>query len=333
MHAELVRHRHTSEMRKTLNDTLNLPLAKTPVDRDYLRRQEPNLFDDLWADAATRVLVLHEGKALLRAEDGHLVGLDYKTTEEVPSALVRAYLGKAQVVKGLGESPLVLAVVGDNSANQIQPDAANWHQLRRTGSGLSELDAAVYAQGLALANWHETHQHCAQCGSLSIVEQGGWVRRCMKDGKELFPRTDPAIIVSVVDADDRILLGSQGAWEENRWSVLAGFVEPGESLTQAVVREVFEEAGVVVVEPEYLGSQAWPYPFSLMVGFTARVAADYDLASVTPDGIEIEKLRWFTRQELANEAANLFLPGKVSIARALIEHWYGGQLITASELS
>ena len=316
-----------------MNEILNLPLAKAPVDRDYLRRQEPNLFDSLWADAATRVLVLHEGKALLREVNGIPVGLDYQTTEEVPSALVRAYLGQAEVVEGLGVSSVVLAVVGDNSANQIQPDASKWHQLRRTGSGLSEIDAAIYAQALALANWHETHQHCAHCGSLTIVEQGGWVRRCKKDSKELFPRTDPAIIVSVIDAEDRILLGSQGAWEANRWSVLAGFVEPGESLSQAVVREVFEEAGVTVVEPEFLGSQAWPYPFSLMVGFTARVASDYDPASVTPDGIEIEKLRWFSRTELAAEASDLFLPGRVSIARALIEHWYGGHLVSASELS
>ena len=314
-----------------MNEILNLPLAKTPVERDYLRRQEPNLFDDLWADERTRVLVLHEGRALLRAADD--IGLNYKTTEQVPSALVRAYLGKAVVSESLGESPIVLAVVGDNSAKQIEPDDANWHQLRRTGSGLSELDAAIYAQGLALANWHQTHQYCVHCGSLTIVEQGGWVRRCMNDQKELFPRTDPAIIVSVIDADDRILLGSQGAWEANRWSVLAGFVEPGESLSQTVVREVFEEAGVRVVDPHYLGSQAWPYPYSLMIGFTARVAADYDLQQTTPDGVEIEKLRWFTRAELAEEAPRLFLPGRVSIARALIEHWYGGTLESATELS
>jgi len=314
-----------------LNDILNLPLAKTPVDRDYLRRQEPKLFDELWADPKTRVLVLHDGKALL--VDDHEPKLDYKTAEQVPSALVRAYLGKAEVVAGLGLSPIVLAVVGDNSANQIEPNESNWHQLRRTGSGLSEIDASIYTQGLALANWHETHQYCVHCGSLTIVEQGGWVRRCMSDQKELFPRTDPAIIVSVIDSEDRILLGSQGAWESNRWSVLAGFVEPGESLSQAVVREVFEEAGVTVVEPHYLGSQAWPYPFSLMVGFTARVAADYELAQTTPDGVEIEKLRWFSREELAKEAASLFLPGRVSIARALIEHWYGGTLESATELS
>ena len=314
-----------------MSELLNLPLAKTPIDRDYLRRQEPKLFDELWADPNTRVLVLHEGKALLRLQDSKPVGLLYKTVEDVPSAQVRAYLGKAAVDGAMGA--VVLAVLADNAANQIEPNEANWHQLRRTGSGLGELDAAVYAQALALANWHETHQHCAHCGSLTIVEQGGWVRRCMKDGKELFPRTDPAIIVSVIDANDRILLGSQGAWEANRWSVLAGFVEPGESLTQAVVREVFEEAGVIVVEPEYLGSQAWPYPFSLMVGFTARVAADYDLASTVPDGIEIEKLRWFSREELAAEASELFLPGRVSIARALVEHWYGGELISASERS
>ncbi|MEN9752537.1 MAG: hypothetical protein RL670_228, partial [Actinomycetota bacterium] len=182
-----------------------------------------------------------------------------------------------------------------------------------------------------LANWHESHTFCASCGSVTVVEQGGWARRCLKDGKELFPRTDPAIIVSVLDADERILLGSQGSWEENRWSVLAGFVEPGESLSHAVEREVWEEAGVRVVEPKFLGSQAWPYPYSLMVGFTARVAADFDITQTIPDGLEIAKLRWFSRQELLAEAGELHLPGRLSIARALIEHWLGQPIVAAGE--
>ena len=156
------------------------------------------------------------------------------------------------------------------------------------------------------------------------MERAGWVRRCESDNLELFPRTDPAIIVGVVDEHDRILLGSQGVWEENRFSILAGFVEPGESLEAAVVREMQEEAGILVSNPEYLGSQAWPFPYSLMLGYTAR----YVGGTVTPDGEEIVKLRWFSREELKAEANVLLLPGRLSIARAIIEHWLGEELNT-----
>jgi NAD+ diphosphatase len=316
-------------MRIPVSEILSLPLAQVAFDRDYLRRQEPDLFDQLWADADTRVLVVFDGKVLL-AENSSLRLL---SPAEVPSAQVRAYLGLAQVAGAKTPVPVVLAMPSANSANALEPDHNAWHQLRRTGSGLGEVEAALLATGLALANWHKSHEYCAACGSITVVEQGGWVRRCLNDEKELFPRTDPAIIVSVVDADDRILLGSQGVWEDNRWSVLAGFVEPGESLSHAVVREVFEEAGVQVVEPKFLGSQSWPYPYSLMVGFTARVAADFDPVQTTPDGVEIEKLRWFSREELLAEAGEIFLPGRLSIARALIEHWLGQSIRCASDES
>jgi NAD+ diphosphatase len=142
------------------------------------------------------------------------------------------------------------------------------------------------------------------------------------EGREIYPRTDPAIIVGVVDDQDRILLGSQGIWEENRFSILAGFVEPGESLDAAVIREMAEEAGIRVKNPRFLGSQAWPFPFSLMVGYLA----EYDGGLLTPDGEEIVKLRWFSRAELKAEVGDLLLPGELSIARVIIEHWLGEKL-------
>jgi NAD+ diphosphatase len=191
----------------------------------------------------------------------------------------------------------------------------------------------LITQALALANWHATHQHCPRCGTPTVVEQGGWVRRCFKDDHQIFPRTDPAIIVNVVDSNDRLLLGGHPAWEENRWSILAGFVEPGESLTAAVEREIFEEAGVRVRDPHYLGSQSWPFPYSLMCGFTASLDethhADAD-AALTPDGEEISRLRWITREELIAEAQQLKLPSANSIARALIEHWLGQKIAEGS---
>jgi NAD+ diphosphatase len=219
-----------------------------------------------------------------------------------------------------------LAVLTEFGARQLEPNVEAWHGLRKTGAGLSARDAGLYAEALALANWHASHLHCPRCGSATNTSEAGWRRECPKDGHQIFPRTDPAIIVSVIDDQDRILLGSQGVWEENRWSILAGFVEPGESLAAAVQREVFEESGVRVVAPEYLGSQAWPFPYSLMVGFTARVDPEHKDLALTPDGVEIEKLRWFSREELAAEAGSLLLPGKLSISGALIEHWYGGPI-------
>jgi len=320
-----------------VQDVLNLPVATSALDRDYLMRENAELFDILWQNPLTRVLVLHEGKTLLRdpsATDSGVVGpapeLRLMTVDEVSSAQLRVYLGKTLTATETEpkDTPVVLAVVSANSASLVEADENRWHQLKRSGNGLSDRDSELYASALALANWHASHVYCPKCGAPTSITRGGWVRTCFNENYEVFPRTDPAIIVSVIDDQDRILLGSQGAWGANRWSVLAGFVEPGESLNHAVVREVFEEAGVRVANPRYLGSQAWPYPHSLMVGFTAKVDPEHAHLEPTPDGEEIVKLRWFSREDFIAEAESLLLPGKASISRALIEHWFGGPLPT-----
>lgn len=316
-----------------MNEPLYMPLARSAVDRDYLARTRENLFAELWQDAQTKVLAVYDGRVLL-AGSAHdpRPKLKLVSVHEAPASDLLAYLGKTNVATDelpLG-TPIVMAVLDQETAAQLEPDDHGWHHLRRTGAGLSDLDAGLFAEALALANWHASHRHCPKCGAKTEVEQAGWVRRCSVDNLEIFPRTDPAIIVSVIDSQDRILLGSQGVWEENRWSILAGFVEPGESLTAAVIREMYEEAGVVVSEPQYLGSQAWPFPYSLMLGFTAKVI---DHGQAVPDGIEIEKLRWFSREEIAAEAKDLLLPGRMTISRAMIEHWYGAEIISGTELA
>lgn len=311
---------------------LDLVLARHAVDRDYLSRSHPELFDELWSNPHTRVLAMHKGSVLLQQNgDVAIPALQLLEVDRVPSAQLRVYLGKSTVAVGSEPAgmPIVLAVLSDNSAKQLEPRSEAWHGLRKSGAGLNERDAGIFTQALAIANWHETHQFCPKCGTPTVVEQGGWVRRCFKDSNEIYPRTDPAIIVAVLDEHDRILLGSQGVWEENRWSILAGFVEPGESLNAAVVREMFEESGLTVEHPQFLGSQAWPFPFSLMLGFAAKVSANSQ--PLVADGIEIEKLRWFSREELRAEAHTLLLPNRISIARAIIEKWFGGQILSATE--
>lgn len=316
-----------------MHEPLNLPLARSAVDRDNLLRSESEILDRLWSNSETRVLVLWDGKTLLEGSADEpspqlrlLEVEDLTPLREADRVELDAYLGFT-VGEEAGipaNTKVLLAVLNEAGAMQLESDADAWHGLRKTGAGLSARDAGLYAEALALANWHDTHLHCPRCGSATQISEAGWRRDCPKDGHQIFPRTDPAIIVSVIDDQDRILLGSQGVWEENRWSILAGFVEPGESLAAAVAREVFEESGVRVVAPEYLGSQAWPFPYSLMVGFIARVDPNHKHLDLVPDGVEIEKLRWFSREELAAEAGSLLLPGKLSIAGALIEHWYGG---------
>lgn len=316
-----------------MHEPLNLPLARSAVDRDNLLRSEPEILELLWGEPTTLVLVLWEGKTLLKgsadAPSPQLSLFQSANLNELRQAghvELDAYLGfTVEAEAGVAaNSKVLLAALTEAGARILEPDSEAWHGLRKTGAGLSARDAGLYAEALALSNWHASHLHCPRCGSATRITEAGWRRDCPKDGHQIFPRTDPAIIVSVIDDQDRILLGSQGVWEENRWSILAGFVEPGESLAAAVQREVFEESGVRVIAPEYLGSQAWPFPYSLMVGFTARVDPNHKHLDLAPDGVEIEKLRWFSREELAAEAGSLLLPGKLSISGALIEHWFGG---------
>ena len=312
-----------------MNQPLHLPMARENIDRDTLNRERENLLTELWDDPRTLVLVLHDSKVLLHeSAGGPLAELRYLSPVEVASPSLLVYLGQTKDEYRGAEvgRRVVLAEVSAEEAARIEPIADHWHFLRRSGAGLSERDSGLFATAVAVANWHATHKYCAKCGSATKIEKSGWVRRCLADNTELYPRTDPAIIASVIDSKGRILLGSQGSWESNRWSVLAGYVEPGESLSAAVIREIYEEAGVRVINPQYLGDQPWPFPYSLMVAFTAQADPEFEHFELAPDGIEIAKLRWFSREEFASEASSLKIPPKSSIARALIERWYGSPI-------
>jgi NAD+ diphosphatase len=185
-------------------------------------------------------------------------------------------------------------------------------------------DAGLGVAAVALAAWHRSHRCCPLCGTPTVVGFAGWVRHCPTDGRDQYPRTDPAVIMAVVDDDDRLLLGHAAQWPERRFSTLAGYVEPGEGLEQAVRREVDEEVGVAVGEVTYRGSQPWPFPASIMLAFVARATS----TRITVDGVEVTQARWFTRAELAAaaESGEVLLPSRASIARALIEEWAGAPL-------
>ncbi len=294
------------------------------------------------------MLVLHRGQALaLSGSNGDHDGfgprvapvahpvLDLRPTASLPALVteelaqggVRLYLGRSLdgddgVAAG---APLFAISVTDAAAAALESPTSSWLNLRMVAADLDDAAAGFFTEALATFNWHATHTHCPRCGAATTVESGGWVRRCPVQDIELFPRTDPAVIVGIVDAADRLLLGSNALWENNRFSLLAGFVEPGESLEAAAVREVAEESGVVIDDPEYVGSQPWPFPASLMVGFMARVSAEHPPV-LRPDGDEILELRWFTREQIADPASGVLLPGSASIARAIIERWFGGPL-------
>ncbi|PZF61381.1 NAD(+) diphosphatase [Curtobacterium sp. MCBD17_013] len=300
-----------------------LPLARNELDRDGEYRETPDLERRLRADRETRFLPVRRA-ALLREPDGVLRFVD---AAAIPEGTTLLYLGRA-----LADAPdaprgtrFVAAFVDDATAAAIEPDDTAWENLRMFGTELSARDSGIAVEAVAMANWHAVHGFSPRTGSATTTERGGWVRRD-PEGHEHFPRTDPAIIVGVTDGEDRLLLGSNAAWEPGRYSLLAGFVEPGESLEDAVRREVFEESGVHVEDPVYLGSQPWPFPASLMLGFRAR-AVGGDASTIRPDGVEIMDVRWFSRADLAAVAGrSVHLPGRTSIARAIIEDWYGAEL-------
>jgi NAD+ diphosphatase len=305
--------------------TPRLPLSRSRIDRDAPSRKIPGFLDRLWEDPATKVVIIWRGEALLRADNG--VALDLRSPGEVPESLHRVYLGRTTHTVGDIEqgTAIVAAVLDDDTGVALEPDLARWTSARTLAHHLNDLDAGIVVEALAMANWHARHLYSPLTGSQAHPDQAGWVRVDQSTGTDLFPRTDAAVIVLITDHEDRIVLGSNALWESHRYSLLAGFVDPGESLEAAVVREVWEESGLVVTNPIYVGSQPWPFPASLMVGFRAELDHSVPM-NLRPDGMEIVDLRWFSRTELKESLGAIMLPGRTSIARAMIEDWLGETL-------
>jgi NAD+ diphosphatase len=232
----------------------------------------------------------------------------------LPAGMLAAYAADAErVLLGSREELPCFALGIPGGEAPALP--GRFEDLRRLGDRLEPDDAALLAYARAMINWHERHRHCAACGAPSDSIEAGHARRCTRCEAKHFPRVDPAIIVLVAD-EGQCLLGRQHAWPPGRYSTIAGFVEPGESLEDAVRREVREETGVEVGEVAYRGSQPWPFPSSLMLGFSARPASR--LIELR-DG-ELEDARWVDRADIA--AGRILLPPRVSIAYRLIECWF-----------
>ncbi len=220
---------------------------------------------------------------------------------------------------GLRDGAGFAAVVVDRVDESLRPVS-----LRMLGPTVAAEDASLAVHAVGLARWHQTHRFCSRCGSPTDVGQAGHVRICPSCGTSHFPRTDPAVIMLVTDGDDRALLGRQPSWPERRFSTLAGFVEPGESLPDAVRREVMEEVGIEVGDVDFAGSQPWPFPSSLMLGFYGTALT----RDIRVDEVEIAEARWFTRAEITELTASedVLLPPIVSISRWLVENWHGGEI-------
>jgi NAD+ diphosphatase len=298
-----------------------LALARTAVPRAAEYRNDQAWLAAAWADPDTAVLRVDDGLTVVRHDS-----IVYVSPGQVADEAERYFLGldggRAYFAV---KTPLAGSI--DTELETADGPGSRAAGLREIGSALNDRDAGLFVLAVALSNWHETHRHCPRCGAQTLIAAGGFIRRCPVDGSEHYPRTDPAIIVLVTDrAGERCLLGRGVSWGPGRFSTLAGFVEPGESAEAATAREVHEETGVRISDVTYLGSQPWPFPSSLMLGFIAR-ATDQEAEPVA-DGVEMAEARWFSRPALAAALTDgaIRLPPPVSIARRLIEHWYGTEL-------
>ncbi len=309
-------------------DPMRLALGHDPLDR------RADLRTAGWsAVPADRVLVLIDptgDAAIIRDPDGSVRLLtvpappdpDTDPGEPVPPVGPAA----GDILLGADATGLIWCGRIVDRADPAVPADTHWANLRTVALRMSEDQRGIFAELVALANWHRTHTRCPRCGTPTQIAGLGWWRTCPEDGSEHYPRTDPAVIALLVDDEDNALLGRQTRWPEGAFSTLAGFVEPGESAESAVLREISEEVGLAPATARYLGSQPWPFPASLMLGFHATIPGVRP--EPTPDGDEIAEARWISRAELPAlcESREVRLPGRLSIAHHLVRTWYGQAL-------
>ncbi|WP_051515765.1 NAD(+) diphosphatase [Candidatus Blastococcus massiliensis] len=284
-------------------------LSRVAHDRAHLARSLPD------PTGGRPVLVLtvdrHRTAPVEQTPDG--TRLIWDEQPELPVGAI--FLGEADGVP-------YAAVRGERALTVSGRPVDRWAGLRDLATELGDLDAGLLVQAVGIMEWHERNRFSPLTGAATVIERAGWVQRDPTTGTDLFPRVDPAVIMLVHDGDGRVVLGRQAVWPPGRFSILAGFVEPGESAEAAVVREVAEEVGLQVTDVRYVGSQPWPFPQSLMLGFVARAESAGDLIL---DPSEIEEARWFSREQLRAGEGLSALPPAVSIARNIIDRWLAGE--------
>jgi NAD+ diphosphatase len=286
------------------------PFARNGHDRLGNRRSDSDFLEQAWADSRSRVMVMRDQE--MAVEPGGSA-LRFVAPADAPA-------GQRMLLGAVAGVVHFLLVVDSGSSDTD----GEFSDLRGLAAKLDEEESALAVHAVSLAGWHRRHPRCSVCGSASDVVEAGASRRCPSCGTQHFPRTDPAVIMLVTDGADRCLLGHNAARDAPWFSTLAGFVEPGESPEQAVRREVMEETGIGVGAVRYAGSQPWPFPSSLMLGFFAEATS----TDIEVDGTEITQARWFTRDDIARgvPAGDLIIPTRVSIAGALVTAWYGREL-------
>lgn len=292
------------------------PLAPTfstgRHDRAAQHRRDPDWLTRQWPSG--QVLVVNDEFRVPVVEIDSGLAISWRDPSAVDQDADRTFLGEDDD----GTPYFMVRSVGDDGDTP-------WRDLRAVGIHLSDLDAGLLVEAIALARWHQVHPRCPRCGAPTIPVDAGWSRRCPEDGSDHFPRTDPAVIMVVHDGNGRCVLGRAAGWPAGRLSVLAGFVEPGESLEAAVAREVREEVGLEVTDVNYVASQPWPFPASIMLGYTARAVGDLELR-LTDD--ELAEAHWMTRDQvrehLGEEANSTQRP--ISISRTILYGWLNGLL-------
>lgn len=279
------------------------------VDRSGHRRKDPDWLATTIADSTARFVPVLNDRCLISGEPPQILLLG--ATE------VEGFLDPDEAIfLGIFDDRPAFALALDGEPGEAISARGEFHDLRYLGSVLPGDQANLAAHATALITWHRLQKFCGLCASSTRAESGGNTRICANAdcGTQIFPRVDPAIIV-LVSCGDECLLGRQPNWPEGRYSTIAGFVEPGESLEDAVQREVFEETNIRVDDIRYHSSQPWPFPSSLMLGFTAHATS----RDINLNDDELEDAQWFTRKELRSGFPKL--PYRLSIARRLVDNW------------
>ena len=289
-------------------------------DRLVERRGDRDWINAALRDAETRLVPIWRARSLIDQGDPLrpvlLSAADWSTSLNGEEIILLGVLNEVAY--------FAVEIADESLARRMETDTCGrYRNLHRIGSLMGEPDASLLAYARAMVHWHRRHRFCGRCGKATETRQAGHVRYCPACETQQFPRLDPAIIV-LVEHGDRCLLGRQSFWDAGRYSSIAGFVEPGETLEAAVVREVYEETGVEIDRVYYQSSQPWPFPSSIMLGFRGHSRSDEICL-----GEELEDARWFSRQQMRQELIDGFLSlsPPLSIAFRLVEDWYdeGGE--------